>query len=377
MTRTLTWRISTAVRRLRHHEFWPAWLFYVPLLPWCVWLSMRYRSPLAFLAANPGIEKGGGWVNESKGAILDGLCASETGRRCTLAHVVIPPGSAAEERAAAAAAAIRANPALGGYPIILKPDAGQRGFAIKVARREADLLPYFTANTRAVMLQRFHAGPMECGVLWVRRAAGADAQGHRGAGFIFAITRKVFPVITGDGVRTVESLILDHPRYRCQADVFCARWRTDLGRVPAKGEMLRLAEAGNHCQGTLFCDGMDLATPELEAVIDAIASGFRGVEGKALDFGRFDIRYESDEQLRRGVGLAIVELNGTSSEATSLYDPARGPLWAYGLLLRQWAHLYRLGAMRQREGCRGMTAREVWREMRAHFHERPGSSLAD
>ena len=377
MTRSLSWRISTAARRWRHHEFWPAWLFYLPLLPWCAWLSLRYRSPLAFLAANPGIEKGGGWVNESKGAILEGLCASEMGRRGTLAHVLIPAGGTPEARAAAAAEAIRTSAALGGYPIVLKPDAGQRGFAVRVARREADLLPYFTANTRTVMLQRFHAGPLECGILWVRHAAQREDDAGRAAGFIFSVTRKVFPVVVGDGTRTLEDLIADHPRFRCQAQVFCSRWHTEFGRILAAGETLRLAESGNHCQGTLFGDGTDLVTPQLEAAVDALASGFRGVGGQGLDFGRFDIRYESDEQLKRGEGLAVIELNGTSSEATNLYDPERGPLWAYGILFRQWSHLYRLGAARRASDHATMSLRELWREMRAHYRHRPGSPLAD
>ncbi len=360
---------------LGHHEHWPAWMLYAPVAAWCAVLALRHGGPLAFLAANPGIEKGGGWVNESKAAILAGLCASDAGRRATLAWRVIPPGAAALDRASAAARCIADDAALGGYPVVLKPDAGQRGFAVRVARGASDLLPYFAANTRAVMVQRHHPGPCECGVLWVRHASGPAADGSEG--FIFAVTRKTFPVATGDGVRTLARLIDDHPRYRRQRGVFRARWRHELERVPAEGERVRLAEAGNHCQGTLFTDGIDLTTPALSRAIDTIAAGFRGLNGGPLDFGRFDLRYESDEGLGRGEGFAIVELNGTSSEATNLYDPGRGVLWAWGVLLRQWGHLYRLGAMRRRAGHRGISLHELWREVRAHYADRPGSALAD
>ena len=35
---------------------------------------------------------------------------------------------------------------------------------------------------------------------------------------------------------------------------------------------MRLAIAGNHCQGTLFLDGSHLCTAALEAKVDAIAA---------------------------------------------------------------------------------------------------------
>ncbi|MFN0012670.1 MAG: hypothetical protein ACKVS8_13615 [Phycisphaerales bacterium] len=405
MPQPLAQRLSTAVRRWRHHEFWPAWLFYLPLIPWCGLLSIRHRSVLAFLAANPGIEKGGGWVNESKASILEGLRASAAGRSSVLAHRLIPAGAAAEARAAHAARLIEGDAELGGYPVILKPDAGQRGFAVRLAQRAEHLLPYFQANTRAVLLQKYHAGPHECGILWVRSplpsslgaADGASAdrpplspprgRGNASAasGFIFAITRKTFPVIEGDGRSTLRELVLKDDRLRCQSTVFFSRWADQLTRVLGEGERLRLAEAGNHCQGTVFSDGSDLVTPALEAVIDEIAGGFHGPDGDGqrsghaspLDFGRFDLRYDSDELLRQGQGFAIVELNGTSSEATNLYDPSRGLVWAYGILFRQWAHLYRLGAARVREGWPRMSLANLHAEMRAQFENRPGSPISD
>lgn len=196
-------------------------------------------------------------------------------------------------------------------------------------------------------------------------------------GGIYAVTRKDFSFVEGDGERTLERLILDHPRYRCQAAVFMARFADARVRVPRAGERVRLAEAGNHCQGTLFRDGSDLVTPALVARIDAIAGAYRGPNGEGFDFGRFDVRYESEEALREGRGFGIVELNGITSEATNLYDPARGPLWAYSVLFGQWRELYRVGAERRAEGVRPLTAREAIAFARSHFRERTGSALAD
>ena len=69
----------------------------------------------------------------------------------------------------------------------------------------------------------------------------------------------------------------------------------------------------------MFLDGAELITPAVEARIDEIA---RQVPGFFI--GRFDVRYASLEAFRRGDDLAIVELNGVTSESTNIYDPDYG-----------------------------------------------------
>jgi hypothetical protein len=271
--------------------------------------------------------------------------------------------------------------------VILKPDGGQRGYAVRLARDFDDVLAYFQEMTRAAVVQRYHAGPRECGVLWARKEPTAQNskkqssnQGEArsgAAGFIFSLTRKEFPVVTGDGRRTLEELVYGHRRLRCQARVFFTRFPDDRSRVLGAGEVMRLAEAGNHCQGTVFLDGAELATRALAEVIDRIAGAFPGGGGGGLDFGRFDLRYESDEALRAGGGFGIVELNGTTSESTNLYDPTRNILWAYGVLFRQWATLYRLGEVRRRAGVRPVSVGELFRSLWVFFRRRPGSSVSD
>ncbi len=356
------------------------------MVPWVAWLSLRHGHPLACLAANPGIAHGGGLVDESKSAIAAGFVGTgtSTGRH---AHTrLIAPNGTPEARAAQALDLIASDQALGGFPVILKPDAGQRGHGVRLARTPDDVHRYFLHTARAVIVQEYHPGPEECGIFWIRRdvqavtpsATTATRGNSNREGFIFSITRKQFPVIQGDGLRTLAALIRDHPRFRRQAHVFETRLGpTALARVPAAGEAVRLGEAGNHAQGCRFSDGLDLLTPALEDAIDHIARSFRGDRGLPIDFGRFDIRYESDDALRRGEGFRIVEFNGTSAEATALYDPDRGLRFAYGLFFRQWAHLYRLGAARRRAGGYTPAVREVWGWLRHHQRTRDGSVVSD
>lgn len=367
MTYAFTWtgrrRLLRDVRLPFNREFWPSWVFYLPLAPWIAWLALRH-GPMSFTCANPGIGMGGGVVGESKMEILRRL---DPGWRWTLPCALVEEREDAAERAALADALVRERGELGGYPIIVKPDAAQRGHALKLARRRADFEEYFGSMTRPAVLQRYHPGPLEVGLHWAREP-GAEK------GFVFSVTRKEFPEVVGDGKRTLEALVWSHRRYMMQADLFLKRFDGQRDRVLAKGERLRLAVAGNHCQGTKFTDGGDLITPALEREMNALAMGY---EDEGFDFGRFDLRYESDEALRAGEGFAVVELNGSMSESTNLYDPAKPVWWAYGVLFRQWSLLYRIGAARRREGVRSMSLGELWASIREHFHGRGGSGVSD
>ncbi len=369
------------VGRARRREYWPAAVMYLSLAAHFVRLAFRHRAPLVFTACNPGIPSGGGIIGESKTTIMDALGAGADDG-VILASRVIPAGDDPERRARRAMDAILESPELGGLPAILKPDSGYRGFAVKLARTEQDVRTWFRTMTAPAIVQRYHPGPHECGILWARcpdRGFENNGQLH---GSIFSICRKDFPFLVGDGRRTIEDLIHDHPRFRYQAAVFLERWAAQRRRVLAPGETLRLAEAGNHCQGTLFRDGADLITPALEARIDAIARRFAlrdpgRAELGGLDIGRFDVRYESDEALREGRGFAILELNGTTGESTNIYDPGRSALWAYGVLARQWSLMYELGARRRAMGTRPVTIAELFASARTYFSTRAGSPLAD
>lgn len=364
--RVLRIRLERAARL----EYWPTWALYVPLAPLYVYWGLRY-GPIVFTCCNPAIGGGGGVIGESKKSTLDAL---DQPGSVVLPAELIEAGSDPESRAAAAIRAIRTRPQLGGFPIILKPDNGFRGFSVKLARNEDDVRAYFLGMHGPAVVQAYHPGPHECGILWARRprAMGEPESGGR-AGFIFSITRKEFPVLVGDGRRTLEALIYAHPRFRRQAGVFLERFAAERERVLAAGQTLRLAQSGNHCQGTLFRDGADLITPALEARIDQIARGF----SSGLDMGRFDVRFASEDALRAGEGFAIIELNGTTGESTNIYDPQRPIPWAYGVLAAQWKLLYRLGAARRDGGARPLGVLRLFVELGRHYRTRTGSALAD
>jgi membrane protein DedA with SNARE-associated domain len=348
-------RLGVRLARWRAWEFWPAWLFQLPVGLWIAWLALRHRSMTLFSAANPGIEDGG-IVGESKSAILR-LLPPEW----VIPWFAVPPG-APEARLRTAVEGIAQ--AGWSWPVVMKPDVGERGVGVRWAQGPADLEAYLAREPGAVVLQQAHDGPFEVGLFYVRHPDAS--RGH-----LFSITDKRFPVVVGDGRATVTELIEQHARYRLQADVFLAR-QADVDRVPAAGEAVPLGRAGNHCQGTEFRDGRHLHTAALEAAVEAIA---RRIDG--FYFGRFDVRYASREALARGEGFAIVELNGVTSEATHIYDPDASLVAAWRTLMTQWSLAFAIGAANRARGHRPVGVGRLARLLAGYWRRRPAHRLSD
>jgi hypothetical protein len=251
------------------------------------------------------------------------------------------------------------------FPLILKPDAAQRGAGVKRVWDRAGVEDYLREQPAAVVAQIYHPGPCEAGIFYYRHP-------DEPTGRIFSVTDKVFPVLVGDGRSTLEELLWRHPRYRMQAGTFLKRHAHQRKRVLAEGEEFPLVLAGNHCQGTMFCDGAHLITPELERAVDEIARHCPG-----FFIGRFDVRYSDVDEFRAGRDLTVVELNGATSESTNIYDPSWSLFKAYRTLFRQWALLYAIGAANRDRGETPTTIGALLQLLRDYYRERRIDPLAD
>jgi len=320
-------RVATQFARMSKWEFWPAWLFYAPVAAMCTWLGIRYRGLSLPAAANIN-QKNGGIIGESKTAILQELM--RTSPEFTADAYAIGEGPRGKRLRAIETIYARERM---GFPAVLKPDVAQRGAGFRIIHSLLDAEEYLSRVSTPLVLQRYVEGPQEAGIFYYR----FPNENH---GHIFGITRKRFPVVTGDGRKTIGELIDQDSRARFLANTYLARLGPKSNQVLPAGERLRLVEAGNHCQGCIFTDGWDLHSEELRSSIDAISQKLHG-----FYIGRYDVRYRTDEDLRAGRGFTILELNGASSESTNIYDE-RNSLWsAYSTLYRQWSLVYEIGAM--------------------------------
>lgn len=337
-------------RRVTRWEFWPAWFFYPPVIAYVLYLGIKHRNFTLFTCVNPGIEESG-FIGESKFAILSRLRRNSS-EFVPATGLLSRPGSGLRE-AQQFMIQHRLN-----YPIVLKPNSGERGSGVSVINSDDDAVEYFNRTSGDVIIQEYAPG-LEFGVFYYRYP-------NHAAGKIFSITRKLFPTIVGDGVSTVEKLILADVRAVSMARAYFESQRDRLHEVLKAGETLQLIDVGTHCRGSIFLDGCESKTTLLEESIDRIAQSFDG-----FCFGRFDIRTPSLADFQKSRNFKIVELNGVTSEATNIYDPKNSLFTAYKILFEQWRIAFEIGAQNRLRGTEPASLKHLFYLILKNWRQRP------
>jgi hypothetical protein len=308
-------RLVGRLKRLFRWEFWPPYLFYSPVIAYIAYLGLRFRSFTLFTAANPAMPAGG-FVGESKHDILGHLRNAGS----SLPLSILLPAGTPHDRLEQTEAFMHTHQL--SFPIVMKPDAGQRGSGVVIVRSSHQLREYISHALFSTIVQEYVPG-REFGVFYIRYPE--DKRGR-----IFSVTEKRMPAVVGDGSRTLEELILADDRAVCMADFYLRKNKQRAHEVPSTGDRVQLVEIGTHCRGSIFLDGSYAITPALEEAVDRIASTFDG-----FFFGRFDIRVPTVEDLMAGQNLKVLELNGVTSEATHIYDPKLSVIDAYRVSFEQ------------------------------------------
>ncbi len=333
-------------RRFCRWEYWPIWAIYPPVVLYILWLGVRHRGWTTFTAVNPGMPAASGVVGMSKSSILQGL--ANAGDRIAK-WTVIEPGSFPVRNAA-----LRLFMAENGlsYPIVLKPDRGERGEGVVIAKSALQLEGALREISGALVAQAYVPG-LEFGVFYIRRTGDRNGE-------IFALTEKHDVYVAGNGGSSLRDLILADERAVEMARFFLWEFRDRLTEVPPKGERVRLSELGTHCRGSLFLDGDGLVTSRLEQAIDAVSQTYGG-----FYFGRYDVRADSVEALQQGE-FKVIELNGVTSEATGMYDPRHSIWHGWRTLCRQWEIAFEIGDANRARGARVWSLGELVRLLREH-----------
>lgn len=355
LVRLVTWKgrrlLYSTWQRTIHWEFWSPFYFYIPVACYLIYLMIRYRSVTLFTAANPAIPESG-FIGESKAMILRGLANADPFLPAwELLKAELPPQKRIDQ-----AREFIARHRLK-YPIVLKPDAGQRGAGVVIAKSFLEIESHLRETPLNLLIQEYAPGK-EFGVFYYRYP-------REQRGRIFAITEKRMPAVTGDGRSNLETLILRDPRAVCMARFLLEKHADRLWEVPAEGEKVSLVELGTHSRGAIFLDGGWLWTEELEIAIDRVCQEYKG-----FYFGRFDIRTPDVESFKRGRNFKILELNGVTSEATSIYDPKNSVWAAYRILFRQWEIAFEIGAQNRDFGIPVTPLRQLIRAVIA-YQNRP------
>jgi hypothetical protein len=328
----------------------PQFIIYALHGPYSLYLMFRYRGITLPTIANPGLE-GSGLTAESKTRLFNLLGPVGRAHLAPFVTVSTGPSMLDEARRAMGSAGL-------GFPVVVKPDIGRRGFGVKTVHNEKELAEHlgkFPSGVR-VLIQRYAEGPGEVGLFYLRMPSAEH-------GRVLSLTIKHFPEVVGDGTSTLRELIRRDGRAHAFTELYFKRNRKKLDRVVPLGERHRIVSVGNHVRGAAFEDGSACITPALEKVFDTIAQEVPG-----FFIGRFDVRYESLEALMCGEGFTIVEYNGAGGEPTHIWDPRTSVIETYAGLLAHVRYLYAVGAENRARGARPMAFRELvrryWDELR-------------
>jgi len=330
--------ITSKIRRAIRWEFWPMWVFYTPVVVYIIFLLCRYRR-LTFLSVNPGMPMSG-LIGERKAASLAQLKESPF-----LARFELISESGDIDQRVDQAVEIMERLSVD-FPIVLKPDFGQRGADVAVIRSAQAMRNYLVQTKGAVLLQEHVAGE-EFGVFYMRYPA--QDEGH-----IYSITEKTFPVVYGDGRRRLEQLLMDNPRTHFMAEYLLDLHKDRLDQVLNEGEPFKVVEIGSHCRGSVFLDGNRYISDALVEQIDQIS---REIEG--FNFGRYDIRVADTNKLTSGEGFKVLEVNGVTSESTNIYDPDNSVITAYKILFKQWRAAFEIGQQAIESGAPAVSIKQL------------------
>ncbi len=344
--RLSSWRgrrhLLSSWRRLLRWEFWPIPAIYLPLVPALLGMAVRAGSLRAPTLVNPPIP-GGGLAGESKAAI--GALVSRVPDHAIPTRV-IEPGPEPERRAVLHAFVEENGDR---WPIVLKPDVGERGRGVTIARDEARALAALDENPGCLLIQRFVPGE-EFGLFYVRHP-------EETRGELFSIARKAPRFVTGNGRDRLERLILMDPICLPMARCLLAQNAQRLAEIPEEGERVRVTEIGTHSLGCRFLHGEDLRTEALEHAVDRLS------REAGLDFGRYDVRATDEAALRRGE-FRVIEFNGLTGEAAHMYDPRHGFFSGLAILRAQWRRAFEIGAAHRAAGRTPLGWAALWRLVR-------------
>ncbi len=319
-----------------HWEYWPTKVVYFFPSIYFLYLCLKSRSLLFFTASNPSIETGGMFF-ESKWQIFE-----------LLPKHLYPITIFVNDAEVIDSVLERMEQALLHFPLIAKPDRGERGWGVKILHSRADLELYMKMNRIAFLLQAYVDYPEEVSIFYFR----PPNEKH---GRITSLTRKELLSVTGDGKSTLHSLILNNDRAFLHIESLKVAFEFELDIILPEGESKLLVPYGNHCRGTMFIDACAEISPALTKTIDEIA---RSIDD--FYFGRFDIRTSSICDLSNGLNFLILELNGAGSEPAHIYHPGYDFVKGQITIVRHFKMMYQASKTNHAKGVDYLSFKEFW-----------------
>jgi hypothetical protein len=331
--------------KLFHWEYWPFQIVYIPIYFLWAFYALKARTIFFFNASNPTM-RNGGFIMDSKMEIYN-----------LIPQKFYPKTAFVKEKISFEQVETILKTVAINFPFIAKPDIGLRGSAVKKINTIEELQSYHNKANFDYLLQDLIPFELEVGIFYVR----FPQESH---GKITGIVAKEYLIVEGDGFSSIELLLKANPRYEFQLKALQKEYGPELKSVLPIGEKRNLVPYGNHARGAKFIDASNKISPQLTQVIDQMC-----LQIPEFYFGRMDLMFRSWSDLEKGENFALVELNGSGSEPTHIYDPKHTLFFAWKELARHITYMYKISVANHKRGFPYLSHKEGMKQYRLHLEQ--------
>lgn len=337
-------QVKHRITKLFYWEFWPVWLSGSPLVLFLLYFGIKARKLFFLTNVNPAFENSA-LVYASKIKILQQLNPAAVPKSVFFKHQCITQ----EELKIV----LESNQLK--FPIIVKPDKGERGLLVEKINNLTQLHKYLSSNKIDFIIQEFVELPNEIGIFF-NKMPGSDSIN------ISSVCLKEFLNLKGDGKSTIRELLENDFHGKHQLERFEECLKVDMNHILAVGEVKLLEPIGNHSRGTKFIDGSHLIDEKIIKLVQFILQGKEGI-----NYGRFDIKYNSIASLKEQKEFKVIELNGVASEPTHVYDRSINIFNKYKIWFEHWNTMYQISQLQSLKGYSPLSIGTVLKILKNYF----------
>jgi len=323
--------------KVTHYEYWPMWAFYLPLFPYFLIKGIFKGNIFYFTNANPGVDEFGGLFFDSKNDI-DKQIPQNFRPKAILVKPFLIQNELKEF----------IEKMQFDYPVIIKPDNGERGKGVLKIENSEELLIVLSKIQTLHLVQEYIPYLVEFGVFIVYLPAKNKYK-------ISSLTEKKFFEIIGNGKQTITELILQKERGIAFYKELKVNSALDFNSIPNENETLIIHTHGNHCKGTQFADKCNEITAKMEEKFNELMKNLNG-----FYYGRFDIKVKSITDLESFEHLKIIEFNGVAAEPIHIYDNNMGYFKSLATFIQHWQYLDSISIYLKKKGYRAAKFKCVW-----------------
>lgn len=314
------------INKIKNWEQWPFKILYTPIAPVWLWYIIRSGAVWFFTPSNPRLTFGG-MEGEPKKEMHDllpeHLCPSFFNVKPSEEFSVV---------------LIRLEKHAINFPLIVKPEVGGQGILFRKIDTEAQLKNYHAQIPVEYLIQQLIQYPLEVSLFYYRYP-------NEPKGVITGFLQKIPLQVTGDGVHTLEELILMNSKSEKRIDELSLKHNHNFKKILPAGEKYMLSYAANHNRGARFIDLKNEIDDNIVSILDEISHSIND-----FFYGRYDIMCNSLEELKQGKKFVILEYNGCGAEPNHFYDTGYTLTGAWKEILKHWKILFDISRQNHKSG---------------------------